>query len=259
MTSRNYRQAPCYTKGRGGRRITTIVIHHWDDPAKRPSFDGTVGWFASGRGNNSAHYVVEAGRITQMVSEHDTAWHAGHFPTNQVSIGIECNPRASDADKRTIAELIREIQARHGKLKIVGHKDVSSTGCPGRYYPPVTILAPYLGSTPPKPTTPAKSTPKPAAKPQSGGKANIEALADAVIAGKYGNGDARKKALGANYTAVQQRVNEKLSSKKPKPTVDIEAMARDVIAGKYGNGNERRRRLGANYDAVQKRVKQLLK
>lgn len=58
---------------------------------------------------------------------------------------------------------------------------------------------------------------------------------------------------------VQQRVNEKLSSKKPKPTGDIDALARAVIAGKYGNGNERRRRLGANYDAVQKRVNQLLK
>lgn len=42
---------------------------------------------------------------------------------------------------------------------------------------------------------------------------NIDALARDVIAGKYGNGDARKKALGSNYTAVQKRVNEILSGK----------------------------------------------
>ena len=30
----NHRQAACFTPGRGGNRITTIVIHHWDDPAR---------------------------------------------------------------------------------------------------------------------------------------------------------------------------------------------------------------------------------
>lgn len=39
---------------------------------------------------------------------------------------------------------------------------------------------------------------------------NIDALADAVILGDYGNGDERKRRLGANYSAVQNRVNQKL-------------------------------------------------
>lgn len=39
---------------------------------------------------------------------------------------------------------------------------------------------------------------------------DIDALADAVIRGEYGNGDERKRRLGANYAAVQARVNEKL-------------------------------------------------
>lgn len=42
---------------------------------------------------------------------------------------------------------------------------------------------------------------------------NIDKLAQDVIAGKYGNGDARKAALGANYEAVQKRVNELLKAK----------------------------------------------
>ena len=40
---------------------------------------------------------------------------------------------------------------------------------------------------------------------------DIDALARAVINGDYGNGQARKDALGSNYDAVQKRVNEMLS------------------------------------------------
>ncbi len=39
---------------------------------------------------------------------------------------------------------------------------------------------------------------------------NIDILAKNVIAGKYGNGLARKQALGTDYSAVQKRVNELL-------------------------------------------------
>lgn len=42
----------------------------------------------------------------------------------------------------------------------------------------------------------------------SGGGTDIEALARAVIRGDYGNGEERKRRLGANYAAVQARVNE---------------------------------------------------
>lgn len=47
----------------------------------------------------------------------------------------------------------------------------------------------------------------------SGGSgADIEALAQAVIRGEYGNGDAHRTALGSNYEAVQTRVNQLLGS-----------------------------------------------
>ena len=253
------RTAPCHTKGRGGNKIKYIVIHHWDDPAKKPSFDGVVNWFATGRGNNSAHYVVEAGKAARMVSESDTAWHAGNWAYNQQSIGIECNPRNTDADRKTIGELIDDIQKRHGKLTILGHKDCSSTTCPGNYYPPAKVLAPYIGKTNGSSAKPAAPNPAPAPA------GNVDALARAVINGQYGNGEERKKRLGANYAAVQKRVNEilggttasKLPASKP-ATVDIEALANAVIRGDYGNGEERKKRLGANYAAVQARVNQKL-
>ena len=52
-------------------------------------------------------------------------------------------------------------------------------------------------------------------------KYSIDQLAAMVIAGKYGVGDARKKALGSHYAAVQKRVNELMSgytTKAPQTT-----------------------------------------
>lgn len=40
---------------------------------------------------------------------------------------------------------------------------------------------------------------------------DIDALARAVIRGEYGDGDARRAALGSSYEAVQNRVNELLA------------------------------------------------
>lgn len=44
-------------------------------------------------------------------------------------------------------------------------------------------------------------------------------LADDVIRGKYGNGEARKKALGKNYKRIQSIVNQKLKGTYKEPTV----------------------------------------
>lgn len=96
-------------------------------------------------------------------------------------------------------------------------------------------------------------------------KVDIEKIADDVIAGKYGNGEARKKALaeaGYDYSAVQKRVNEKLaSSGSSKPREVTTELVQDVIAGKYGNGDDRKKRLadaGYVYSEVQAAVDKAL-
>ena len=83
-----------------------------------------------------------------------------------------------------------------------------------------------------------------------------------MIAGKYGCGEDRRKALeaaGYSYITVQTRVNELVKAASAKKTVDT--IAREVIQGKWGNGSERKRRLtkaGYDYSAIQKRVNELL-
>ena len=77
-------------------------------------------------------------------------------------------------------------------------------------------------------------------------------LAQRVIAGEFGNGDARRAALGDRYEAVQSRVNEMLgwgTSGGASDGTDIDALARAVIRGEYGNGAARRAALGGLYDA----------
>ena len=98
-------------------------------------------------------------------------------------------------------------------------------------------------------------------------KKSNEEIANEVIAGKWGNGDARKTALtnaGYDYNAIQSIVNEKLTGKKTesKPKLkSVDEVAKEVIAGQWGNGQDRFNKLAAaGYDAnaVQNRVNELL-
>lgn len=99
----------------------------------------------------------------------------------------------------------------------------------------------------------AAPTPKPV-DPLAGKSDNQ--LADEVIAGKYGDGDARKKALGNRYGAVQAIVNQRLAD--PLAGKTDAQLASEVIAGKYGDGENRKRALGNRYNAVQAIVNQKL-
>ncbi|HFI0375307.1 TPA: peptidoglycan amidohydrolase family protein [Streptococcus suis] len=90
--------------------------------------------------------------------------------------------------------------------------------------------------------------------PSTSGK-TLDTLVKETLAGKYGNGDQRKAALGNQYEAVMAVINGKATV--PKKTID--QLAQEVIQGKHGNGEDRKKSLGPDYDAVQKRVAELLK
>jgi len=93
---------------------------------------------------------------------------------------------------------------------------------------------------------------------------SVTEIAKEVIAGKWGNGDERKKKLtaaGYDYATVQKKVNELLSGSGT-ATKSVTEIAKEVTAGKWGNGDERKKKLtaaGYDYAAVQKKVNELLK
>lgn len=99
------------------------------------------------------------------------------------------------------------------------------------------------------------ATPAPKPVDPLAGKSDNQ-LADEVIAGKYGDGDARKRALGSRYAAVQAIVNQRLAD--PLAGKTDAQLADEVIAGKYGDGENRKRALGNRYNAVQAIVNQKL-
>ena len=153
--------SPNYTEGRQGNKISVIVIHHWGIDGQ--SFNGVVNWLCRKNGNSSAHYVIEGGKVACLVDCADTAWHAGNFAHNLKSIGIECRPEMSAQDLETVCELVADLYEVYGVLPIVGHKDVSATSCPGRYYAKLSYIKKRAqeimnGS---KPSTPKPQPPKP--------------------------------------------------------------------------------------------------
>lgn len=81
----------------------------------------------------------------------------------------------------------------------------------------------YAGGIPSTST----STTKPVEK-------SVDELAREVIAGKYGNGDARKQALGNRYDEVQARVNEILGTNKAEYYTVVSGDNLTKIAKKYG-------------------------
>lgn len=114
------------------RVIRSIVIHHWGDPAAHPSFDGTVNWLCRPNGDSSAHLVVEAGRAAWLVDAADVAWASGGY-ANPRTIAIELNPRASEADYITAAEVVADLRHTYGNLSLYPHHFFSETECPGNW------------------------------------------------------------------------------------------------------------------------------
>lgn len=104
------------------------------------------------------------------------------------------------------------------------------------------------------------------AAPAAPVKKSNEEIAKEVLAGKWGNGAARKDALtkaGYNYSDIQDLVNQMAGVKVVTPAKKSnEEIAKEVIQGKWGNGAARRKNLegaGYNYNTIQALVNKMLK
>lgn len=117
-----------------------IVVHHMAGILTPTQCNNAL----RGRGG-SIHYAIgNDGAIGYGVDENNVAWHAGNWPVNQRSIGIETSNSAlggqwpvSDAAYSSLVKLVADIAKRNGMGKlIVGqnlgyHGMYAATACAG--------------------------------------------------------------------------------------------------------------------------------
>lgn len=237
-----------YTKGRSGRSIEAITIHHM---AGRLTAEQCGRIFqAKGRYGSSHYGVGYDGSIANYVDEEDTAWTNSNWDSNCKSITIEISDNdnswyVNDTTLNAVIKLVADIAKRRGLGTLVPGKNLTwhsmftNTTCPGDY---LRSKMQYIADEANKINNSEPIKEK-----------TTEELAREVIEGKYGNGEDRKNALGDRYAEVQARVNEILAP-APEPSADILDLVRKTIRGDFGNGEDRRNALGSNYDEVQRQV-----
>ena len=261
---------------RQGNGVSRIIIHHM---AGNLSLEA-LGRIMESRESSATYGIDVNGNIGRYVDEAYRPWTSSSWEADKCAVTIEVANNSgapdwtvSDASMNALIELCADICKRNGiaKLNYTGdksgnlhmHKWYAATACPGPYlgskfsYIAAEVNKRLNGSTTTAPSNPA--TP-------SNDLSNYtdHQLAEMVIAGKFGNGDSRKLALGSRYSAVQALVNAILSGSTNTPSApkkSVTDIAKEVIQGMWGNGTDRMKRLesaGYNYNEVQNKVNQML-
>ena len=119
--------------------VDMIIIHDIEG-----SYGSAIQVFQRPGFEASAHYVVSyGGDVTQMVREHDIAWHAGNWDYNTRAIGIEHEGFAwtpglyTTAEYDASARIAASICSRWGvpldRTHVIGHNEVPDPNNPGLY------------------------------------------------------------------------------------------------------------------------------
>ena len=131
-----------YTKGRSGRSIEAITIHHM---AGRLTAEQCGRIFqAKGRYGSSHYGVGYDGSIANYVDEEDTAWTNSNWDSNCKSVTIETSDNdnswyVNDITLNTLIKLVADIAKRRNLGKLVPGKNLTwhsmftNTTCPGDY------------------------------------------------------------------------------------------------------------------------------
>ncbi|MBK7396575.1 MAG: N-acetylmuramoyl-L-alanine amidase [Myxococcales bacterium] len=117
---------------RGGNAVQYVVVHDTEG-----GWAGSVATLQNDPGK-SVHYIVGTdGRVGQFVNETVCAWHAGNYPYNQRSIGIEHvgywnKSQYTEVEYQKSAELVAYLTKKFGVAKdrahIIGHDRIPASG-----------------------------------------------------------------------------------------------------------------------------------
>lgn len=131
-----------YTKGRSGRKIEQICLHHM---AGRLTAEQCGKIFQQVGRYGSSHYGIGYdGRIGQYVDESDTAWTNSNWDSNCKSVTIETSDNdnswyVNDTTLNSLIKLVADIAKRNNLGTLVPSKNLTwhsmftNTSCPGDY------------------------------------------------------------------------------------------------------------------------------
>ena len=251
--------------------ISKITIHHM---AGNLSIETCGNVFLNPNRQASSNYGIDSdGRIACYVDEENHPWTSANWENDDRAITIEVANSETGGDwpisQEAYASLIRlcaDICNRYGiypyydgtpSATLTEHCMFVATNCPGPTIHAMQVNHVIENDIRAAMAGAAVSAPQ-ATQPVGG---DVEDLARRAIAGEFGNGDARRAALGSMYEAVQARINEIYGGIQTTPTYSLDDVASRVIAGEFGNGVDRINALAsAGYDnvAVQQRVNEII-
>lgn len=187
---------------RGGAKIGRVIVHHWAGTA------GGVERLVESTDKASVHYIILSdGAIIGSVDEAYRAWTSGSSAADSPSITVEVqnaetkNYTVTDKALASLVALIADVATRHGftpsRETVRGHKEFSSTACPGPYLWPMVddgslaarAVAVMGGSSAsaPAPSKPATTTKKNANAHRAYGSGEVLAIQKKLAAaGFYG-------------------------------------------------------------------------
>lgn len=230
--------------GNKRRRTTAIAIHWVANPGT--SAMANRNYFNSTDRSVSSNYIIGlTGEIVRCIPHAEESWCTNQ--ANPYTVSIECchpdwTGKFNDAAYNAAVELCAELCKIYGLNPtnggLIRHYDVTKKVCP-KWFVPASAggtdtndeqhwrkfqkdVATKMGRKVSSSTT---------VKPSI----TVEQAAKNVIAGKYGNGEDRKKriaALGLDYNAVQARVNQLLRTKTTSKPATSSTTSSKVAAAK---------------------------
>lgn len=155
-----------------------IILHHAEATSCTP--EQIHQWhLANGWSGAGYHFLVrKSGEVYRLRPEDKVGAHASGANSDSIGICFEGRYQSETMPQAQIdagRELVAHLKGKYGVSKVLRHKDVCSTDCPGANFPFDAIAS----GTAPKPAAskpaPAQAD-KPAAKPANGGQQWIRDL-----------------------------------------------------------------------------------
>jgi len=128
------------------RRIEYIVVHHSASPSASTTVDDITQWhLARGFKSIGYHYIIDSGGFVYAGrTENTTGAHVEGYNAHSIGICLIGNYEVelpTGYALQALRGIVQELRAKYPGARVVGHKDLGNTLCPGtNLYPHIKEL-----------------------------------------------------------------------------------------------------------------------